>query len=382
LKRTVSKNGAVSPARARPPVLKPLANGKAAKTLMKKTNGLSGSSAVVANISRQERVKFLLEPKLLLQIHDHMVKARVLEERLIRMYKKNDGYFWLGGPGEEAFSMPLAMQIRKGQGLDYDFMHFHYRSTGILLTMGMDPADMMRQMKNTATDPFSAGRNFVAHASIRKWNVIPITSTIETQYVTAIGSGIAQRRHGGKGVTIVNGGDAGTAEGDFASCLVWASRPGNELPMFIIVTNNKYGISTAAGTQHGEKLISDRGRAFGMKTRTINGNDVEESYLAIQEAMAYIRSERKPFLMEAMVSRLYGHSSATGANLVNEEDPIVIFEKKLEAGGLMSRQQMDELREKYNTEMLEMSKKVVEEPMPDPSTIYDFTYCGQKGRYW
>src|SRR4029079_18158233 len=40
-----------------------------------------------------------LEPKLLLQIHDLMVKARVLEERLTQMYKKSDGYFWIGGPG-------------------------------------------------------------------------------------------------------------------------------------------------------------------------------------------------------------------------------------------------------------------------------------------
>src|SRR5579885_3671994 len=43
-----------------------------------------------------------LEPKLLVQIHDLMVKARVLEERLTQMYKKSDGYFWIGGPGEEA----------------------------------------------------------------------------------------------------------------------------------------------------------------------------------------------------------------------------------------------------------------------------------------
>ena len=43
---------------------------------------------------------------------------------------------------------------------------------------------------------------------------------------------------------------------------------------------------------------------------------------------------------------------------------------------------MDEIREQYTEQMLEMSKKVKEEPAPDPSTIYDFTYSGQKGRYW
>src|ERR1700761_8529769 len=75
--------------------------------------------------------KFRLEPKLLVQIHDRMIKARVLEERLIRMYKQSDGYFWIGGPGEEAFNIPLGMQVKKGQGKDYDYLHLHYRSSAI-----------------------------------------------------------------------------------------------------------------------------------------------------------------------------------------------------------------------------------------------------------
>jgi 2-oxoisovalerate dehydrogenase E1 component alpha subunit len=327
--------------------------------------------------------KFRLEPKLLIQIHDTMVKARVLEERLIRMYKQSDGYFWIGGPGEEAFNVPLGLLVKKGQGLDYDFLHLHYRSAAILTAMGLEPVDALRQMKNTSTDPFSGGRNFSNHFSKRAWNVVPIASTIETQYQTAIGTAIAQKKRGESGITIVNGGDAGTAEGDFASCLVWSSRPKAELPLLMIVTNNQWGISTSASTQHGDQRISDRGKAFGIKTLTINGNDVEESYLALKEAMHYIRTERKPVLMEALVSRLYGHSSATGCNFITEEeDCLSTFEQKLESADILSRQAMDQIREKYNAEMLELSQQVKQEPMPDPSTIYDHIYWGQKGRYW
>ena len=330
------------------------------------------------------RVKFRLPEKQLAKIHDLMVRARVLEERLIRMYKSNDGYFWIGGPGEEAFNIPLGMQVNKGQGPDYDFLHLHYRSLGILMGMEvLDPADAMRQMRNTGSDPFSGGRNFGNHFSMRKWNIPPVSSTIETQYATAIGTGIVQQKHGGKGITIVNGGDAGTAEGEFASCLIWSSRPKKELPLMIIVTNNEWGISTAADTQHGEKYISDRAAAFGIKNKHINGNDVEESWFAIQEIMDYIRTERKPFFVEAKVSRLYGHSSATGCNFVKEEeDCLATFEKKLEDGGFYSRKEMDEIREKHTQDYLDIYKKVKEEPYPDPSTIYDHVYYGQKGKYW
>ena len=326
---------------------------------------------------------FKLPKELLIQLHDLMVRSRVLEERLIRMYKQNDGYFWIGGPGEEAFNIPFGMNVKVGQGLDYDFLHLHYRSSGILLAMGAEPIDMIRQMKNVAADPYSGGRNFGNHASIRKWNVVPITSTIETQYATAIGTGIAHRQHGGDGITIVNGGDAGTAEGEFASCLVWSSRPKAELPILMIVTNNEWGISTPANTQHGEKHIADRANAFGIKNRVINGNDPEESFLALQEAMNYVRKERKPFLLEARVSRLYGHSSATGANYVKDElDCLTEFEKRLEKGGILSRKEMDAIRDKYTADMLAMAQQVKEEPMPDPSTIYDHTYFGQKGKYF
>jgi len=327
--------------------------------------------------------KFQLQPAVLVKMHDHMVRARQLEERMIKMYKQSEGYFWLGGPGEEAFQIPLGLQIRRGEGVDYDFLHLHYRSSAILLAMGMNPKDALRQMRNTENDPFSGGRNFVNHCSIRKSNVVPITSTIETQYATAIGTGIAQLRHGGKGMTIVTGGDAGTAEGEFQSCLIWASRPGEELPMLIIVTNNEYGISTPANTQHGEANIADRAKPYGIKCAVINGNDVEESWFAIKEAMEYIRTERKPYFIEARVSRLYGHSSASGANFVcDEEDPIVTFETQLLASGILTRKQMDEVRDKHAEEIIQMAKEVKTEKFPDGSTIYDHTYWQQKGKYW
>jgi len=320
-----------------------------------------------------------LAPEQLVQMHDLMVKARVLEERLIQMYKQGDGYFWIGGPGEEAFNVPLGLLIKKGKGLDYDYLHFHYRQSATLLAMGEDPIGALRQMKNTATDPYSGGRNFAGHFSKSEWNITPVTSPIEVQYATAIGTGLAQKRHGGDSITIVTGGDAGTAEGDFASCLVWASRPGNELPILMIVTHNKWGISTASSTQQGARSIADRGTAFGIRNKVIDGNDPEVAYRELKEAMDYVRTERKPFLLEASVSRLYGHSSASGANFVtNEVDCIARFEEKLEAAGIMTREAMDQVRERWNAEISAKAKQAREEPLPAPESIWNNIYWERK----
>ncbi|MBA2540296.1 MAG: thiamine pyrophosphate-dependent dehydrogenase E1 component subunit alpha, partial [Deltaproteobacteria bacterium] len=232
-----------------------------------------------------------LSAEVALRVYDLMLRSRLLEERLITMYKQGDGFFWIGGPGEEAFNVPLGMLVNKGFGLQHDYLHLHYRSTGTLIAMGADPVDSLRQMKCTATDPYSRGRNFAGHFSVRKWNVVPVSSPIEVQYSIAIGTARAQRE-AGKGITIVQGGDAGTAEGDFATALVWSSRKGSELPLLMIVTNNRWGISTQYAGQHGYDQISERGKAFGMPTAIVDGNDPEASYAALTKAMDYVRTHR------------------------------------------------------------------------------------------
>ena len=320
-----------------------------------------------------------LDRSLLVKMHDLMVKARVLEERLIQMYKQGHGYFWIGGPGEEAFNVSLGLLMKKGQGPAYDYLHAHYRQSATLLALGEEPIGALRQMKNTATDPYSGGRNFAGHFSKRAWNIAPVTSPIEVQYGMAPGTALVQKRHGGDGITIVTGGDAGTAEGDFASCLVWSSRPGNEVPVLIIVTNNQWGISTHASGQHGEKNVADRGKAFGIRSKTIDGNDAVNAYLELKEAMEYVRKERKPFLLEAMVSRLYGHSSASGANYVsNEADCIKLFEERLEKEGVLTRADMDAVRAKHTEEIAAAARQAREEPHPGPETIWDHVFYERK----
>src|SRR6185436_10622571 len=99
-------------------------------------------------------------------MHRLMVLDRLLEERLIKMSKSGEGFFWIGGPGEEAFNIPLGLLVKKGQGLAHDYLHLHYRGSGIMLGMGLEPVEVLRQMRNSSADRFSKGRNFVNHYAI------------------------------------------------------------------------------------------------------------------------------------------------------------------------------------------------------------------------
>lgn len=363
-------------------------------TIAKKTNkGLPKASALKKSSSNMSSAKHknggvtisakaTLPKELQLQIFDLMVKARVLEERLIKVYKTGDSFFWIGGAGEEAFGVPLGLLVHKGQGPEYDYLHLHYRATPTMIALGMPMIDSLRLMMNRATDPSTGGRNFCNHYCFPKWNVVPVTSPIEVQYGMAIGTAIAQRRRKSKGITIVSGGDAGTAEGDFASSLIWASRPGFELPMLLTVQNNRWGISTSYDGQHGEKHIADRGKAFGIRTAVVNGNDPIETYLALQTEMDYIRKTGKPVLAEFTVSRLFGHSSATGANREPDACPIELFEKKLIDQKYITSADVKAMWKRYDEESRVAADQVRTEPVPTRESIWEHVYFGGENADW
>jgi 2-oxoisovalerate dehydrogenase E1 component alpha subunit len=324
-----------------------------------------------------------LSEDLIKSIFTLMVKSRVLEERLIKIYKSGEAYFWIGAPGEEAFGVPLGLLVNKGRGIQHDYLHMHYRATPTLVAMGMSMIDSVRLIMNRSTDPCTGGRNFSNHYCFPEWNVTPVTSPIEVQYTCAIGTAWVQKREKAKGISIITGGDAGTAEGDFASCLVWASRKGNELPMLITVQNNKWGISTDFDSQHGEKNIADRGKAFGMRTAVINGNDPVESYLSLQAEIEYVKKNRKPVLLEARVSRLFGHSSASGANKTSEEiDCVYEFQDKVLKAGIMKEAEVKEMWTMFEAEARQAQEQVRLEPTPKSDTIWNHVYYNNENADW
>lgn len=325
----------------------------------------------------------LLPKAELLRLHNYMVKSRVLEERLIKIYKSGDSYFWIGAPGEEAWGVPLGMNVMCGQGPAYDYLHLHYRGTPTLIPLGLEMIDSIRLTMNRVTDPSTGGRNFSNHYCFPKWNVAPVTSPIEVQYGIALGTAHVQKRARSKGITIITGGDAGTAEGDFASCLVWSSRKGKELPMLITVQNNKWGISTNFEGQHGETHVADRAKAFNIRSRVINGNNPIESYLAVQEEMAYIRKTGKPAFIEAHVSRLYGHSSASGANFIeNELDPVKEFETRLLKADFIKESEVKTLWADFEAEGFQAQQQVKSEPAPTGESAWDHVYVGSENSDW
>ena len=317
-----------------------------------------------------------LSVEMALTIFRQMVRTRALEERSIKMSKSGEAFFWIGGPGEEAFNVCLGLQVHKGPGPAHDYLHLHYRNAGVLLAMGMPMIDHVRQLAMRATDPHSRGRNFVGHYCVPKWNVVPVTSVIEVQFAMAPGTALMQKRHGGEGLTVAVGGEAGTAEGDFETCLNWSTRPGNELPVLMLVTNNHFGISTDLNAVHAHRPVADRAIPYGIEAETVDGTDPIAMWNALDRAMRYCRRERKPFLLEAMVTRLHGHSSSSGAQRDwAETDPLAVFEQKLVDDGAIDVPLVKAMKDEAKAEADAAVVEAMKEPQPTREDVERFTYA-------
>ena len=119
-----------------------------------------------------------------------------------------------------------------------------------------------------------------------------------------------------------------------------------------------------------------------MRTGSYNGNDPIEAYLAIKDDMYYIRRNKLPVLSEFHVSRLYGHSSASGANPIPETDCITEFEEKLMRHGLITQKQIDALHKAYYDEAAQKTDQFRTEADPSADTIWDNTYVDNENADW
>jgi 2-oxoisovalerate dehydrogenase E1 component alpha subunit len=87
-------------------------------------------------------------------------------------------------------------------------------------------------------------------------------------------------------------------------------------------------------------------------------------------------------LTEFMVSRLYGHSSASGANREAGEDCVETFEKRLVDARMIPATHVKELWQKYDDESRAAAEQVRSEPVPTPESVWEHVYVGSENGDW
>jgi 2-oxoisovalerate dehydrogenase E1 component alpha subunit len=154
-------------------------------------------------------------------------------------------------------------------------------------------------------------------------------------------------------------------------------------PVIFFCRNNGYAISTPSQEQFAGDGIASRGIGYGVPTIRVDGNDVLAVYAATQKARELALSENCPVLIEAMTYRLAAHSTSddpSGYRSKEEEarwqlkDPILRFQRWLDAKGWYNEKSMNEYIEKSREAILSSLKKAEKVPVNPVKDIIEDVY--------
>ena len=170
-------------------------------------------------------------------MYRHMLRSRLLDERLWVLNRQGRAPFWISAEGHEAVQVAFGMNLKP----QYDWVAPYYRDLALTLVLGMTPKDHILSVLQRAADPNSGGRQMPAHYGCRRLNIISTGSSVGTQLIHACGIALASRMRGEDAVTFTSIGEGGTSEGDFHEALNFAAT--HKLAVIFLVENNGFAIS-------------------------------------------------------------------------------------------------------------------------------------------
>jgi pyruvate dehydrogenase E1 component alpha subunit len=118
--------------------------------------------------------------------------------------------------------------------------------------------------------------------------------------------------------------------------------------------------------------ISTWGASYGVKSQTVDGNDVDAVTAAAKDAVAFVRGTRKPFLLETYTYRLRGHMEPDPASYVDpaelrswkERDPIATYEQRLLDEHAITPAELDAMKSRVRARIEDAAQFAMESPYP------------------
>ncbi|MGI8847103.1 MAG: thiamine pyrophosphate-dependent dehydrogenase E1 component subunit alpha [Candidatus Dormibacteria bacterium] len=310
-----------------------------------------------------------LDAETLRTMYRHMLRSRVLDERMWVLNRQGRAPFWISGMGHEAAQVAVAMQLTVGT----DWIAPYYRDLALMLVLGMTPEEQILSVLAKADDPNSGGRQMPAHYGCRRLNVITTGSPVCTQLLHAAGLALASKIRGDDAITLVAFGEGSTSGGDFHEAVNFAAT--RRLPVIFMVENNGYAISVPLENQMPTPAVADRAKGYNIPGLVMDGRDALECYQTALEAVHHVRSGAGPVLLEANVVRLTSHSSdddqrryrtAEALEADRAADCLILFRDRLAEMGVLSRADADEIRNVVQQEVDRATE--VAERAPDPES--------------
>ncbi len=316
-----------------------------------------------------------------------MATAKAMAEVYEAHFKLVSKYVHATSRGHEAIQLALGMQL-----YPHDFVAPYYRDDAMLLGIGTRPYDLMLQLLAKREDPFSGGRTYYSHPSLRDADKpkIPHQSSatgMQAIPTTGVALGFQYRERIGLDqydniadhpVAVCSLGDASVTEGEVAEAFQMAAL--RQLPILYLVQDNGWDISANAEETRAQDAAEYAAGFHGIEVRRVDGSDFAACWEEVAEILRLIREERRPFLLHAHVPLLNHHTSGVRKEWYRDDleehqgrDPYPRFRKELLESG-WEEAAIEKLEGEVGEQVEQELQKAMqaEDPRPEDLFTHDF----------
>ncbi len=285
-----------------------------------------------------------------------------------------------------------AIQIAAGYFLKpYDFAFPYYRDDALLLSMKVTPYELMLQLLGKQEDPFSGGRTYYSHPSLRDDDRVKIphqSSATGMQAIPATGVALGlQYKEKVKlhtkrqfPVVLCSLGDASITEGEVSEAFQMAAL--KQLPIIYLIQDNGWDISAKAEEIRAQNALEFAEGFKGLEAVSIKGNDMIDCLTKMEAVVKTVRKERRPILVHAKVPLLNHHTSGVRMEWYRDdleedkkEDPQPLLRAQLIKKGVIKEKALIKIEKKIEARVREQYEQAVSAKDPDPEDIFKHVFA-------
>ena len=281
-----------------------------------------------------------------------MLLVRRFEEKCVELYSatKIRGFMHLY-IGEEAVGVGTMQALRPE-----DAIVATYREHGHALIRGISPGSIMAEMYGKI-EGCARGRGGSMHLFDAATRFYGGNAIVGGGLPLAVGLALADKLQGRRNVTACFFGDGAVAEGEFHECMNLAALW--RLPVLFLCENNLYAMGTAIERYESETDLALKAASYKMTAWSVDGMDVLAVEDAARRAAAEVRDGDRPCFLELRTYRFRAHSmydpdlyrAKEEIERYKQHDPIPALTGRLEAAGLLSDEDVEQLEQEIAREI-------------------------------
>lgn len=312
----------------------------------------------------------------LVSAYRHMRRLRLLDARMIVLQRQGRVGFYGACTGQEAVPIATGLVTKKD-----DWVFPALREQSVMLVRGFPLQEFIAQVFGNSGD-VAKGRQMPSHQSGRSVNQVSWSSCIGPQVPQAVGAAFAMKLRKEANVAFGFCGDGATSQPDFHTAMHTAAT--FQVPAVLVCQNNHWSISVPTARQTASKTIAVKGRAYGIPSVRVDGNDLLAMYKVLSDAAEHARRGDGPTFVEALTYRIGAHSTSDDPTRYRadaeveawkKKDPVDRLAKHLRLLGLVDDAFEQKLDEELTAEIGAAVTAVEAMAAPPRGSLFDDVYA-------